>query len=147
MMPADEFVILGIDADDGQAPVGELRALLGDVGELLVTLRGGACRDPPVVDAQPVVEALEDTGHGAGTDLDAERGEFGGDLTGGAARPANAGDGIAGDIVLQRRFDGGDHLGRFFQGWPPATGAAHALALDLPGEQLLASAGSDSATG
>ena len=31
--------------------------------------------------------------------------------------------------------------GVFFQGRPPATGAAHALALDLPGEQLLASSG------
>ena len=31
--------------------------------------------------------------------------------------------------------------GVFFQRWPPATGAAHAVALHVPGEQLLAAAG------
>ena len=31
--------------------------------------------------------------------------------------------------------------GVFFQGWPPATGAAHAPALDVLGQQLLTAAG------
>ena len=51
--------------DDWQAARGELRALFGDTGELLVAVWAGAGRDPLLVDAQPVVEALEDTGHGA----------------------------------------------------------------------------------
>ena len=94
------------------------------------------------VDAQPKVEVLEDAGHGPGTDLNVERGEFLCDFLGGTVGPADTGDGVASDIVLELRFDGGDHLGRFFfQGRPPATGAAHAFALDLLGEQLLASSG------
>ena len=74
------------------------------------------CRDALVVDAQPIVEVLENAGHGPGTDLDVEGGEFGCDLLGGTAGPTDAGDGVAGDIVLQGRFDGSDHLGRFFPG-------------------------------
>ncbi len=47
---------------------------------------------------------------------------------------------VAGDIVLQSRFDGSDHLGRIFPA-APAAGAAHPLALDLLGKQLLTTAG------
>ena len=93
-----------------------------DVLELLVAVCAGACRDALVVDAQPVVEVLEDAGDGPGTDLDVEGGEFCSDLLGGAADPTDTGDGVAGDIVLQCRFDGSDHLGRFFsrRGRPPS---------------------------
>ena len=64
------------------------------------------------------------------------------DLPGGAARPADSGDGVAGDIVLECRFDGGDHLGRFFfHRVAPATGAADPLALAVAGQQLLAPPG------
>ena len=77
-----------------------------------------------------------------GADPDVEGGEFCCDLLGGAAGPADTGDGIAGDIVLQGRFDGGDHLGSFFsRGGRPAAGAAHAHALDVLGKQLLTTAG------
>ena len=74
-----------------------------------------------MVDAQPIVEVLEDTGHGPGTDLNIESGEFCGDLLGGTVGPADAGDGIASDIVLELRFDRSDHVGRFFfsAGRPP----------------------------
>ena len=54
----------------------------------------------------------------------------------------NTGDGLASDIVLECRFDGGDHLGRFF--FPrvaPATGAADPGAPDVAGDQLRASSG------
>ena len=103
---ADQFALFGIDADDGQAALGELGVLLGDVLKLLVAVWAGACRDALVVDAQPVVEILEDAGDGPGTDLDVEGGEFCCDLLGGAAGPADTGDWIAGNIVLQGRFDG-----------------------------------------
>ena len=83
-----QFALFGIDADDRQAALGEFGALLGDVAELLVTVWAGSCRDALVVDAQPVVEVLEDAGHGPGTDLDVEGGEFCCDLLGGAARPS-----------------------------------------------------------
>ena len=53
---ADQFTLLGIDADAGQAALGELHALLGEVLELLVAVWTGACRDALVVDAQPVVK-------------------------------------------------------------------------------------------
>ena len=60
----------------------------------------------------------------------------------GAARPADTGDGLASDIVLECRFDGGDHLGRFFfHRVAPATGAADPLPLDIAGQQLLAPPG------
>ena len=94
--------------------MGELHALLGDVLKLLVAVWAGTCRDALVVDAQPVVELLEDAGDGPGTDLDAEASKFCGDVLGGTVGPADTGDGIAGDIVLQCRFDGGGHLGLFF---------------------------------
>ena len=90
-----------------------------------------------MVDAQPIVEVLEDTGHGPGTDLNIESGEFCGDLLGGTVGPADTGDGIAGDIVLERALRSQrSRVAFFFQGWPPATGAAHALAFDVLSEQL-----------
>ena len=117
---ANQLALLGVYADDGQAALGEFGALLGDVAEL-VAVWVGTCRDALVVDAQPVVEILEDAGDRPGTDLDVKGGEFCCDLLGGAAGPADTGDGIAGDVVLQGRFDGGDHLGSFFSrgGRPP----------------------------
>ena len=118
---ANQLTLLGIYADDGQAALGELHALLGDVLKLLVAVWAGSCRDALVVDAQPVVKVLEDAGDGPGTDLDVEGSEFCCDLLGGTAGPADTGDGVAGDIVLQCRFDGSDHLGSFFSrgGRPP----------------------------
>ena len=68
---ADQFTLLGVDADDRQAAFGEPPTLLCDVPELFVAIRAGACRDALVVDAQPIVEVLEEAGHGPGTDLDA----------------------------------------------------------------------------
>ena len=56
---------------------------------------------------RPDTEVLEDAGDGPGTHLDVEGGQFLCDLLGGAARPADTGDRIAGDIVLQCRIDGG----------------------------------------
>ena len=86
---ADYFALFGIDADDRQAALGELGVLLGDVLKLLVGVWAEACRDALVVDAQPVVEILEDAGDGRGTGLDVEGGEFCCDLLGGAAGPAD----------------------------------------------------------
>ena len=91
--------------------------------ELFVAVGTGAGRDALVIDTQPVAEVLEDAGDGPGTHLDVEGGQFLCDLLGGAARPADTGDGLASDIVLECRFDGGDHLGRFFStGWRPPPG-------------------------
>ena len=124
------------NADDRQAALGELGVLLGDILKLLVAVWAGTCRDALVVDAQPVVEILEDAGDGPGTDLDVEGGEFCCDLLGGTARPADTGDGIAGNIVLQGRFDGSDHLGSFFPGaGARRRGGAHARAR-CPGQAV-----------
>ena len=120
---ADQFPLLGVDADDRQAAFGEPQALRRDMLELFVAIRTGAGRDALVIDPQPVAEVLEDAGDGPGTHLDVEGGQLLCDLLGGPARPAATGDGIAGDIVLECRFDGGDHLGRFFStGWRPPPG-------------------------
>ena len=120
---ADQFPLLGIDTDDWQVALGEPGALFGDMDELLVTVRAGPGRYPLLVEAQPIAETEEDASHGSGTNLDAAGGELVGDLLGGTVGPANTGDGIAGDIVLQYRFDRGDHLGRFFStAWRPPPG-------------------------
>ena len=97
----------------------------------------GASRDALVIDAQPVAEVLEDAGHGPGTDLDAESGQFSSDLLSGAARPADTGNGIAGDIVLEwlrwRRLPRAT-------GWRPPPGRRTRW-LDVAGQQLLAPPG------
>ena len=50
---------------------------------------------------------------------------------GGTARPADAGHRIAGDVGLQRLFDGGDQVGIFFRGWAAATAARRGQLLGL----------------
>ena len=85
--------------------------------------------------ASDILTPRSDAGDGPGTYLDAEGGQFGSDLLGGAARPADTGDGIAGDIVLERSLDRGDHLGRFCRR-TAVTWAAHAVTWYVPGEQL-----------
>ena len=138
---ANQFTLFGIDADD-RRPRSANRRRWAAMLELFVAVGTGASRDALVIDAQPVAEVLEDAGHGPGTDLDAESGQFSSDLLSGAARPADTGNGIAGDIVLECRFDGGDHLGAFFfHRVAPTTGAADPLALDVAGQQLLAPPG------
>ena len=69
---ADQLPLLRIDAHDRQTASCEPHALLGDVFELLVTVRAPTSRDPLVVDAERVVEILEDPGHGPGTYVDVE---------------------------------------------------------------------------
>src|SRR5215471_21630975 len=77
---ADQLLLLGVDADEGQTLGDEGSPLLGDVGELSVTIGVFGAGEPFVVDPQLEVELLEQLGDGVGTDFDVQLVQFVGDL-------------------------------------------------------------------
>jgi hypothetical protein len=90
---------------------------------LLVAIRTGVGGELFVVDAQRIAHGLEQPGDGVGTDVDAEVAERRGDFGGRAPGPFQAGDGVAGRVVVEQELDHGDEVGRFFsaRGRPPPT--------------------------
>ena len=120
---ANEFLLLGIDTDDGQASVDKSLSLLTDVKELLVTHRVFGGRDLLAVYAKLEVHLFEQTPHGVLAHRDSPSGEFCGDLARRAPAPLHARDGVSGSIVTHQFFDSGDDFGRFFSSGlrpPPA---------------------------
>ena len=85
---ADEFALLGVDADDGQVAALEAVAQIGEVFELKVAVGTGIGRDLLLIDPQGIAHLLEQTGDGIGRDGDAEFGQRLRDRGGCATRPA-----------------------------------------------------------
>ena len=97
-----EPCLIGIDTDDGQVAALEAGAQIGEIFELEVSVGAVAGGDLFVIHAQRIAHLVEQSRDGIGADTDAECEEFLGDSGRGAARPAQAGHGIAGRIVLQQ---------------------------------------------
>lgn len=99
---ADQFALLGIDADDGQVTALELAAELGEIFELEIAVRAGAGGDLLVIHAQRIAHLIEQPRDSIRADRDAELAKFLGDSGGRPAGPAQAGHGITGGVVLQQ---------------------------------------------
>jgi len=114
---SDEFFLLGVDGDHGEALVLESAPHVIDVDELTIALVTGvarAAREFLVVDTQSVVKTVEKPRHGPGADVDVEIAQFGADLACGFSRPLQPGDGIARGGGQHQLLDLGDDFGRFF---------------------------------
>ena len=77
---ADEFLFLGVDADDRCVLDGAALAQFGDVLELVVAVRMRGAGTLLVVDPQRESHLLEDPGDGPRADVGTELAQFGGDL-------------------------------------------------------------------
>ena len=66
------------------------------------------------IHAEGKIHIVKQPCHGIGRDLDIELPQQFGDSCRRLVGPANAGDGIAGGVVLEQDFDGIDYFGRFF---------------------------------
>ena len=99
-----------------------------DVLKLFVAVRTGGGRDELKIEAQPVVEVLEDAGDGPGAALDAADGQFCGDLRGGARVRRMP---VTGSPAMCS-VNGGDRLRLFFRDWTPAAGRSRGSA-HVPG--------------
>ena len=56
---ADQFALLGIDADDGEVTMLEVAAKLGEIFELEIAVRTGVGGDLLVIDAQRIAHLSE----------------------------------------------------------------------------------------
>jgi len=67
-----------------------------------------------VIDVQGIAHLVEKTSDRVGANTDTEVAQRHGNLFGRAARPLQAGDGIAGGVVFQQELDQCDDVGGFF---------------------------------
>ena len=77
---ADQFPLLGVDADDGMAATLESLSQIAEVEELIVPIRGVVGGEFLVIDTQRIAHLMEQAGDGVGADADAEVGEREGNL-------------------------------------------------------------------
>ena len=111
---ADEFLFLGVNADDRCVLDGAALAQFGDVLELVVAVRMRGASTLLVVDPQRESHLLEDSGDGPRADVGTELAQFGGDLGGRATCPLQAAERVAGRLVVHQSFYVGDDFRRFF---------------------------------
>ena len=133
---ADEFLFLGVDADDRCVLDGAARAQFGDVLELVVAVRMRGASTLLVVDPQRESHLLEEPGDGPRADVGTELAQFGGDLGGRAAGPLQAAERVAGRLVVHQGFDVGDDFRRFFRRRTPAACAPHPVYFDVALDEL-----------
>ena len=118
---SDQFLLFAVHADDRALRRLEALTLVFDVVELLVAVRVGCAGLFLVIDAQRIVQALEQPRHRVGTDRDSRALEVRAELFGGSVRPFQAAHGVAGGIVGHRLFQGRQDFGVFFsKGGRPA---------------------------
>ena len=67
-----------------------------------------------MVNPERVFHLVQQAGDGIGGNTDSYLIEKASDLAGGSATPLQSGDRVAGSVVLEKDFDGGDYFGRFF---------------------------------
>jgi hypothetical protein len=118
---ADQLTFFGVDTDDRQATTLEALTQVADVEKLFIAIRTGVGGQLLVVDAEGIAHLPQQPRDRVGADLNAVVTERHGHLGGRAARPLEAGDGIARGVVLQQKLDQGHEIGRFFStgGRPP----------------------------
>ena len=111
---ANQFLLLRIHTDDGQALGGELFPLPADVKELLIAVRAFGGGNLFAVHAKFEVHLFQQTAYGVLAHLDPQAGELFGDVARCSPAPLEPGNGVAGSIVPDQFFDSGDDFGCFF---------------------------------
>ena len=111
---ADQFALLGIDADDGEATTLESVSKIAEVEELIIAIGTVVGGDFLVIDPQGIAHLMEKTGDGVGADDDTEVAQRHGNLLRRAPGPLQPGDGIAGGVVFEQELDQCDDVGGFF---------------------------------
>ena len=92
----------------------ESLAQIGEIEELIVTIRRVVGGEFLVIDTQGIAHLMEQASDGVGADRDAEVAERQGNLGRRSTGPLQAGDGIASGVVIEQEFDQGDDVGGFF---------------------------------
>jgi hypothetical protein len=111
---ADQFALLGIDANDGETAALESVSKIAEVEELIIAIGTAVGGDFLVIDAEGIAHLMEETGHGVGADDDIEVTQRHGNLGCRSPRPLQTGDGITGGVVFEQKLDQCDDVGGFF---------------------------------
>ena len=111
---ADQFALLGVDANDGQAAALESLPKIAQVKELIIAIGTEVGGEFLVIDAQGIAHLVEETSDGVGTDDDTEVTERHGNLVRSSPGPLQPSDGIAGSVVFKQELDQRDDVGGFF---------------------------------
>jgi hypothetical protein len=111
---ADQFALLGVDADDRRLLLGEAAPLPGDIAELPIAL-GRRLAEALAVGMEGVAERLEQAAHGIGRNADSQTPQESADLpqaqSGPHSPPAHR---IAGRVRFQQGAERVQDFGRFF---------------------------------
>ena len=116
----DEFLLFGIDTNDGVLPSGKLFTHAADMAKLLIPFGTpferavAAERDSFAIGLEGISQFLEHRADPFIADQDAFSLEFSGDFSGGLAGPFESGDGVARSFVFHQRADAINDLRSFF---------------------------------
>ena len=116
----DEFLLFGIDTNDGFMPAGEGFPHPTDMTKLLIPflalLEGAVAaeRDSFAIGLEGISQFLEHRADPFIADQDAFSLEFSGDFSGGLAGPFESGHGVARSFVFHQRADAINDLRSFF---------------------------------
>ena len=112
--PANQFALLGVDADDGRLRFSEAPPLALEVAELPVAFRTRGA-EALAVGMQSVAELFQQTPHGVGRGVNAQPAQQAADLAQPQSGPHSpSSHGIAGGIRCEQRAQRVQELGRFF---------------------------------
>lgn len=111
---ADQFALLGVDANDGVTAALKSVSKIAEVEELIVTIETVVGGYFLVIDSQGIAHLMEETGHGVRADVDAEVTQRHANLGRRSPRPLQAGNRITGGIVFEQKLDQCDDVGGFF---------------------------------
>jgi len=111
---ADQFALLGIDANDGQTAALEALPKISEVEELIIAIGTMVGGDLLLIEPQRIAHLAKETRDGVGTDDDAEVAEGDGYLISSSPGPLEPSDRIAGSIVFEQKLDQRDYFGVFF---------------------------------
>jgi len=111
---ADQLLLLGVDADDGQGLPGKSPSLLFDALKLAVPFRMRLGKGLEV-GVQAIAQLAEESTNRAGADVDVPPFEFLGDLPQAFVRPHSAtSHGVASRVVFEQTGQNLQEFGRFF---------------------------------
>jgi hypothetical protein len=102
---ADQFALLGVDANDRQAAALEALPKITQVEELIIAIGADVGGEFLVIDAQGIAHLMEEAGYGVGTNDNTEVAQSHGNLVGSSPGPLQASDGIASRIVFEKELD------------------------------------------
>lgn len=135
--PANQFALLGVDADNGRLLPGEAAPLALEVVKLPVAFRTRGA-EALAVGMQGVAEFFQQTADGVGARVNAQPAQQAADLAQPQTGPqSSSAHGIAGGIRREQRAERVQELGRsFFQGLAPATLPPDPILEDLSDQQF-----------